>query len=318
MKNLHAEAPKTHAVGHLCGLLGRTKQAYYKTNEESLMRKLAQAELVTQYVKEIRRLDPGIGGVKLWHMYQKAFGQAIGRDRFMEILDTHGLKLRRKLRAPRTTDSTHGLPTYPNLIKPIIPIMPNQIWVGDITYIPIWLSETEYRFCYLSMILDAYTEEVCGWSVGATLETIYPIEALKAALERLEGKRPTGLIHHTDRGCQYASREYVSLLKEYGIRISMTESGDPKDNAQAERINNTMKNELLKGKIFSSLDEVRTAVATAVDFYNTQRPHMSLNMLTPQEASLQTGPIAKRWTSYRERAILSQPENATTTIVAVQ
>lgn len=95
MKNLHAEAPKAHAVGHLCGLLGRTKQAYYKTNEESLMRKLAQAELVTQYVKEIRRLDPGIGGVKLWHMYQKAFGQAIGRDRFMEILDTHGLKLRR-------------------------------------------------------------------------------------------------------------------------------------------------------------------------------------------------------------------------------
>lgn len=318
MKNLHAEDSKAHAVGRLCGLLGRTKQAYYKVSEESLMRKLAQAELVSQYVKEIRSLDPGIGGVKLWHMYQKAFEQAIGRDRFMEILDAHNLKLRRKMRAPRTTDSTHGLPTYPNLIKPTIPARPNQIWVGDITYIPIWISEEEYRFCYLSMILDAYTEEVCGWSVGATLETKYPIEALKEALKRLEGKHPIDLIHHTDRGCQYASREYVSLLKKHGIRISMTESGDPKDNAQAERINSTMKNELLKGMVFTSLAEVRAAVAKAVDFYNTQRPHMSLDMLTPQEASHLTGPIAKRWTSYRERAILNQPGIAETTAMSVQ
>lgn len=92
MKVLHAEDPKAHAVGNLCGLLDRTKQAYYKTNEESLMRKLAQAELVFQYVREVRMVDPGIGGVKLWHMYRKAFGQPIGRDRFMEILDAHNLK----------------------------------------------------------------------------------------------------------------------------------------------------------------------------------------------------------------------------------
>lgn len=85
MKNLHAEDSKAHAVGRLCGLLGRTKQAYYKMNEESLMKKLAQAELVTQYVKEIRSLDPGIGGAKLWHRYQKSFEQAIGRDRINQI-----------------------------------------------------------------------------------------------------------------------------------------------------------------------------------------------------------------------------------------
>lgn len=306
MNTLHAEAPKARVVGRLCGLLGRTKQAYYKSNEESLMRKLSQAELVTQYVKEVRRQDPGIGGVKVWHMYQKAFGQVIGRDRFMEILDMQGLKLRRKMRAPRTTDSSHGLPTYPNLIKHTIPTRPNQIWVGDITYIPIWTGEYEYRFCYLSMILDSYTEEICGWSVGESLETKYPIEALKGALARLGKTRHDGLIHHTDRGCQYASREYVSLLKGHGIRISMTESGDPKDNAQAERINSTMKNELLKGKVFGSIDEVRAAVSSAVDFYNNRRPHMSIDMLTPAEASRMTGPIAKRWTSYREQAILGQ------------
>lgn len=273
------------------------------------MAKLAQTDLVTQYVKDIRTKDPGIGGIKLWHMYKKASGQMIGRDRFLEILNSQNLRLRRKMRAPRTTDSTHGLPTYPNLIKQIIPTRPNQVWVGDITYIPIWKSEYEYQFCYLSMILDSYTEEICGWSIGDSLETRYPIEALKSAMKRLEGTRPIDLIHHTDRGCQYASREYVTLLKEKGIRISMTESGDPKDNAQAERINNTMKNELLKGKVFHSIGEVVTAVAAAVDFYNNDRPHMSIDMMTPSEAAHMTGTISKRWTSYREQAIVSQTDS---------
>lgn len=306
------------AVGRLCGLLGRTKQAYYKANEDSLMRKLAQAELMGQYVREVRKQDPGIGGVKLWHMYQKAFGQVIGRDRFMEILDRQHLKLRRKMRAPRTTDSSHGLPTYPNLIKQIIPSRPNQVWVGDIAYIPIWINEYEYRFCYPSMILDSYTEEICGWSVGESLETRYPIEALRHALKRLGEGSNTDLIHHTDRGCQYASREYVSLLKGHGIRISMTESGDPKDNAQAEMINNTMKNELLKGKAFGTIEEVRKAVSAAVDFYNNRRPHMSIDMLTPVEASRKTGPIAKRRTSYREQAIQRQDDSAAIVKAAVQ
>lgn len=280
------------------------------------MRRLAQAELVSQYVKEVRKQDPGIGGVKLWHMYQKAFGLVIGRDRFLEILDAQHLKLRRKMRAPRTTDSSHGLPTYPNQIKQIIPTRPNQIWVGDITYIPIWTGEYEYRFCYLSMILDSYTEEICGWSVGGSLETRYPVEALREALGRLGGKNSIDLIHHTDRGCQYASREYVSLLKENGIRISMTETGDPKDNAQAERVNNTMKNELLMGRTFGSIEEVRAAVASAVDFYNNRRPHMSIDMLTPAEASRRTGPISKRWTSYREQAILGQGDMPSTSLLA--
>lgn len=274
------------------------------------MRKLAQTDLVCQYVKEIREQDPGIGGVKLWHMYQKDFGQVIGRDRFMDILDAQNLKLRRKMRAPRTTDSTHGLPTYPNLIKQIIPTRPNHVWVGDITYIPIWISDYEYRFCFLSMILDSYTEEICGWSVGATLETRYPVEALKSALGHFDGKCPSDLIHHTDRGCQYASREYVALLKGNGIRISMTESGDPKDNAQAERVNNTMKNELLKGKVFCNIEEVRKAVSKAVNFYNNRRPHMSIDMLTTAEASQKTGPISKRWTSYREQALLAQGQTS--------
>ena len=126
-----------------------------------------------------------------------------------------------------------------------------------------------------------YTEEIIGWSVGPTLDTDYPMEALRMALRRIEGKDEVNLIHHSDRGCQYACREYVGMLRKHGIRVSMTESGDPKDNAQAERINNTMKNELLKGKVFRNINEVVAAVARAVDFYNNRRPQMSIGMNTP-------------------------------------
>ena len=137
------------------------------------------------------------------------------------------------------------------------------------------------------MILDAYSEEIVGWSVGPTLDTDYPMAALRMALKRIDGQE-VNLIHHSDRGCQYASREYVNMLREHGIQVSMTESGDPKDNAQAERINNTMKNELLKGKVFRSIEEVFAAVALAVDFYNNRRPHMSIGMMIPMEASEST------------------------------
>lgn len=180
---------------------------------------------------------------------------------------------------------------------------PNQLWVSDITHITIWLDEYHYVFCYLSLILDAYSEEIIGWSVGPTLETVYPIEALKMALKRIEGMTDITLIHHSDRGCQYASSEYIRLLKDAGIRISMTETGDPKDNAQAERINNTIKNELLKGMRFTSIDEVIAAVAKAVDFYNNERPHMSIDMMTPAMAAACEGEINKWWFSYREKAI---------------
>ena len=122
------------------------------------------------------------------------------------------------------------------------------------------------------------------------------------ALNRIEGKE-VNLIHHSDRGCQYASREYINTLMSYGIKISMTESGDPKDNAQAERINNTMKNELLRGKVFRNIDEVIAAVALAVDFYNNRRPHMSIGMKTPAEVAKMTGDRDMRWMSYRHEAI---------------
>ena len=123
------------------------------------------------------------------------------------------------------------------------------------------------------------------------------------AMGRLDGASAEGLIHHSDRGVQYACREYTGLLKDKGIRISMTENGDPKENAQAERINATIKNEQLKDVRLHSLAQAEEAVEAAVDFYNNQRPHMSLDMMTPAQAAKCHGEIDKRWHSYREAAI---------------
>ena len=314
MKNLRSRDAHRYQVRNLCVLFGVTRQAYYKHDDDAMHQKLAQEEIVVQYVKEVRRKDPGLGGIKLWYMYRRAFGGScpVGRDRFFQIVSDNDLKVRKRVRKPRTTDSTHGLPLFPNLVREYIPDAPNRLWVSDITYITLWLDEDTYVFCYLSMILDAYTEEIIGWSVGDTLATAYPLAALRMALKRIEGT-DVCLIHHSDRGCQYASREYVSQLEKHGIRVSMTENGDPRENAQAERINNTVKNELLKDMVFHSIDEVVEALAPAIRFYNNERPHMSIDMMTPAQAASCTGEIGKRWKSYRLLAIKNKTEEANIT-----
>ena len=125
-----------------------SKQAYYQYDEDAALAKAAREEFALQYIREIRQSDPGISGQKLWHMYRTEFGcdLPIGRDRFCLIIDEHGLKVRLRIRKPRTTDSTHGLPTYPNLVKEFIPTAANQLWVSDITYIAIMDGESHYHF----------------------------------------------------------------------------------------------------------------------------------------------------------------------------
>lgn len=289
-------------------MFGVSKQAYHKQKGESAARKAAQEAFALEYIHGIRALDPGIGGMKLWYMYRRDFPdiERVGRDRFEDIIHRHGLKVRNKMRKPRTTDSSHGLPLFPNLVREFIPTSVNQLWVSDITYIPVWIDETDYEFVYLSLIMDAYSHEIIGWAAGPTLEALYPAKAFELAFGKLEGideGNVRKLIHHSDRGVQYASRDYVELLKGKQIKISMTENGDLKENAMAERINSTVKNELLKGIRFTSIQQVRDAMETAVRFYNTMRPHMSVDMMTPQEAARCNGEIRKWWKSYREEAI---------------
>ena len=292
----------------LCVLSGATKQAYYKRDKELAMRQRALESFALEFIHGVRENASRLGGRKLWIKYKDKMkgNQILGRDRFMNLIDRYGLKIRRKVRKPKTTDSTHGLPVFPNLVYAFIPQRINELWVSDITYIPVWVSDREYTFCYLSLITDAYSHEIIGWEVGASLEARYTSQALEMALKRLEGldkKSVEKPIHHSDRGVQYASVEYVDILKENSIRISMTENGNPKDNAIAERINRTIKDEFLKDIRFRSIREVRDAIAKAVEFYNNERPHMSIDMMTPAQAAKCNGELKKWWKSYRDKAI---------------
>ena len=277
---------RRYPVNRLCALAGVTRQAFYKRDEDALLARLAVEQFVVQYVLEVRVKDPKIGMDKLWRMYSGRFPEEyrVGRDVFRSILHERGLNLRRRPRATRTTDSRHNLPTYPNLVKSVIPMRPNHIWVSDI-------------------VMDAYSKRILGWHVAPTLEAAYSIKALEMAIKTLPEGFGDTLIHHSDRGTQYASAGYIKVLNASRIIPSMTEDGNPKDNAMAERINSTVKNELLHGKTFANIRQVSDAVRKAVKFYNEERPHSSIDMLTPDQAHRTEGKLKKHWHSYRDDAI---------------
>ena len=140
--------------------------------------------------------------------------------------------------------------------------------------------------------------------MGETLETIHTIQALNMALESLPIDDQRNLIHHSDRGIQYASYLYVNKLNTFGLKISMTETSDPKDNAIAERVNGIIKNEFLNHLDLKTIDDVRKAVDRAIEFYNDKRPHRSLGMMTPREAAKNPNLIKKLWKSFKEKYCL--------------
>ena len=199
------------------------------------------------------------------------------------------VRLKRRRRY-KTTDSRHHYRKYPNLIADVVPSRPNEIWVSDITYV-----ETDEGVCYLSLITDTYSHKIVGWAVGPTLETVYPLNALKMALATIDDVTASRLIHHSDRGCQYCSNEYVSELKKRHVNISMTQSGDPLENAIAERANGILKVEWLYKMRITTRDECRSILDRIIDFYNTQRPHMSIGMQPPEAVHMQMGEQRRCW-----------------------
>lgn len=245
-------------------------------------------------VREYRQDNPGLGCAKLYLIVKKLFdetGSMPGRDAFIELLRKNGLMVRLKRRRHyKTTDSCHHYHKYPNLILDIVPSRPNEIWVADITYV-----ETDEGVCYLSLITDAYSHKIVGWAVGPTLEAIYPLQALRMALNGMNASDCRQLIHHSDRGCQYCCNEYVAELKRHGVAISMTQSGDPLENAIAERANGILKVEWLYKMKLANRQECEATLTRIIDFYNTQRPHMSIGMQTPEVAHQQYGEQRRCW-----------------------
>lgn len=286
------ESGRGRSLNVLCRLLGYTRQAYYK-RKRRVEHKALGAEMVIQEVIRIRTSQKRIGIRKLHHLLQpftREHEVEIGRDALYDLLREHSMLVRRrKRRGPRTTFSAFWMKKYPNLAQDFTPTGSNQLWVSDITYIRV-----REGFAYLSLITDAYSRKIVGYHLNRDLSARGPASALRMALSNNPEREE--LIHHSDRGLQYYSSEYMKVIGRH-IRISMTERSDPLENAIAERVNGILKQELL-AKSFASFTEAVRQVTQAVSIYNNLRPHLSIDMLTPAEAHAAYGPLKKRWKNY--------------------
>ncbi|HEX3385730.1 MAG TPA: IS3 family transposase [Mucilaginibacter sp.] len=293
---MSVEQSRGGSLSRLCSLSGKSRQAYYKQRIQQEDAPL-QEDLIIQQVLGYRKLQPRIGGKKLYHLLKPFFALhriKIGRDKFLALLTLYGLQIERRRRnKPRTTDSNHWMKKYDNLIKEWAPSGSNQLWVSDITYLKL-----EGKDAFLSLVTDAWSRKVVGFHVSESLKAEGCILALEMALA---GCRKTkGLIHHSDRGVQYCCQAYVDILKEKKIKISMTQSGDPRDNAIAERVNGILKTELLE-PVFADLEAARSGVERAINIYNYLRPHSSISMLTPALVHGKRLKLKRLWRSYYKK-----------------
>lgn len=284
---------ESRSIQMLCSMLGYSRQAFYKFVKHAEKEAL-QHDLILQEVLRIRKMLKRLGTRKLLFKmegFMREHHIEIGRDAMFDLLATHKLLIRkRKRRVPITTFSDHWMRKYPNLIVDFIPTAPNQLWVSDITYITL-----KDDFVYLSLITDAYSRKIVGFYLSETLSADGCIKALQMALKN--NPQLGRLIHHSDRGSQYCCADYVSILDKHFVKISMTQSGDPLENAIAERVNGILKDELLE-KIYINYQEAKQAITAAISIYNYQRPHSSIDMLTPIEAHLREGELKRRWKNY--------------------
>jgi transposase InsO family protein len=278
--------------GTLCRLLGYTRQAYYK-RQRVAGSKAIRSELVIQEVLKIRVAQKRVGTRKLHYMlapFCRDHGIKMGRDQFNEVMRQASLLVRkRRARKPRTTFSCPWK-RYPNLIRDFEPTAANQLWVSDITYVRVG-----WKFAYLSLVTDAYSRKIVGYHLSRDLGTTGCLKALRMALRNNPNRE--GLIHHSDRGSQYSSAAYVKQLGQARISISMSEAGDPLENAIAERVNGILKDELLRNG-FVNFSHARSCIDDAVTIYNHHRPHLSIEMLTPAEAHTRTGTLKRKWKNY--------------------
>ena len=274
---IHTEESK-QSVKSLCELFGKTKQAYYQRVSYTYSTEV-KGDIIYQSVVKYRKLMPRIGGRKLHYLISKELPEElqIGRDKFFNWLRDNNLLVKKRRIRIYTTNSYHWLHKYPNLIKDFIPTTPNQLWVSDITYI-----RTDEGVMYLFLITDAFSKKIIGWKLADNLRAENAVTALKSAIKQWNntGKK---LIHHSDRGVQYCSEEYVKLLQKNNIDISMTQDGNPLDNAIAERVNGILKDEWLYQMSFKTKRSVTIQLFNIIKLYNNLRPHLSLGMQTPEQ-----------------------------------
>ncbi len=214
-------------------------------------------------------------------------GRAVNHKRVRRLMRLDNLlALRRAAFRPQTTDSTHGFGVYLNLAPRLTLTGPDQLWIADLTYL-----QLRGEFVYLAVVLDRWSRKVIGWQLSRSLQSALAVEALQQALRVRQP--PAGLVHHSDRGIQYASEEYARILSAHGILASMSRAGNPWDNAACESFMKTLKAEQIDGRRYADLEELRQDIAAFLDdYYNLRRLHSSLGYRPPAEFEQQLAPAA--------------------------
>jgi transposase InsO family protein len=270
------KAKGTAGVSQVCACFDLNRDAWYKYQKRQKKREKMVSRVIDLVMIE-RKDQARVGTRKLYEALNPTFKLEqikIGRDGLFDILREHNMLVRRKKAYCKTTDSHHRFHKYNNLIRDLKITRPNQVWVSDITYI-----RTIKGFCYLALITDVYSRKIVGYDISDSLELAGCLRALKSALRHV---RPEpGLIHHSDRGIQYCSNQYVDQLKKRKIKISMTEENHCYENAIAERVNGILKDEFFLDQCFTTTSHASLATKNAIDIYNSKRLHLSLGYKTP-------------------------------------
>lgn len=266
----------------MCNYFQISRQAFYKSKKQE-HRKEFEESIVIDMILQVRRYLPRLGGKKLYHQLEKDLSVLgnIGRDKFFDILRRNDLLVKRKKSYTKTTNSFHRFRKWKNQIKDLTLTRPNQVWVSDITYI-----RTVEGFVYLFLITDLYSRKIVGWSLSHSLSIEGGIAALKMALKSRRDKSKS-LIHHSDRGVQYCSSDYVEELQNAKVQISMTEENHCYENAVAERVNGILKDEFYLDATFNGYKQAAVAVGSGISSYNEKRPHWSLKLRTPSQVHSQ-------------------------------
>jgi putative transposase len=291
MKDMYARV----GLVRLCRLLGVTRQAYYQHFWQHETVEIEE-HIVLQEVIALRKDHRVMGGRKLYEKLAPFLLDhqiKMGRDALFTLLAINGLLVKKRRRRFITTWSNHWLRKWPNLIRGIKLTGINQLWVSDITY---W--KVAGKHLYISLITDAYSHKIVGYHLAETLESIETIKAMQMAIKQLPPTLTQPLIHHSDRGVQYCCDDYVKLLQDNNIQISMTENGDPLENAIAERINGILKGEYLYHQQLNNKKQAAEQLDIAIKLYNEQRPHFSIGLLTPELVHSKNLPTEKLWKNY--------------------
>lgn len=253
--------------------MGYSRQSYYKA-VKLIEKQKGEQMVIKEHVLKIRQDQPKVGCRKLLDHLKDDFGISIGRDRFIELLRSSDLLVKRKRNYKRTTNSQHRFKKYKNIVRNTVLTRPNQAWASDITYLRL-----RKGFCYLSLITDMYSRKIVGFHVHHSLCIDGTLKALHWALRQRTKEGP--LIHHSDRGLQYCAKDYTNLLKENNVQISMTEDCHVYENALAERVNGILKSEFMLDETLQNIQTARRMVKQVIGVYNSKRLHNSLGNKTP-------------------------------------